>query len=76
MTQLNIARFFIILHNSFLLDWSKQYLLSKTHMVKYNINTKHERDSETRCPYINPSPCNKAYWIRRVYIKQNKVYLL
>ena len=27
-------------------------------MVKYNINTKHERDSETRFPYIyiNPSP--------------------
>ena len=37
--------------------WFKQYLLSKTYMVKYNINTKHERDSETRFPYINPSPC-------------------
>ena len=45
-------------------------------MVKYNINTKHERDSETRFPYINPSPCNKEYWIRRVYIKQDKVYQL
>jgi hypothetical protein len=39
-------------------------------MVKYNINTKHERDSETIFPYINPSPCNKEYWIRRAYIKQ------
>ena len=56
--------------------WFKQYLLSKTYMVKYNINTKHERDSETRFPYINPSPCNKEYWIRRVYIKQDKVYQL
>lgn len=27
-------------------------------MVKYNINTKHGRDSETRFPYVNPSPCN------------------
>ena len=35
-------------------SWIKQYLLSKTYMVKYNINTKHERDSETRFPYINP----------------------
>ena len=25
-------------------------------MVKYNINTKYERDPETRFPYINPSP--------------------
>ena len=25
-------------------------------MVKYNITTKHERDSETRFPYINPFP--------------------
>ena len=37
--------------------WFKQYLLSKTNVVKYNINTKHERDSETRFPYFNQSPC-------------------
>ena len=46
-------------------------------MVKYNINTIiHEWDSETRFPYINSSPCNKEYWIRRAYIKQDKVYQL
>ena len=41
---------------SALMNWLKQYLLSKTYMVKYNIHTKHEKDSETRFPYINPSP--------------------
>jgi hypothetical protein len=27
-------------------------------MVKYKINTKQEGDSETKFPYINPSPLN------------------
>ena len=56
--------------------WFKQYLLSKTYIVKYIITTKHERGSESRFPYTNPSPCNNEYWIRRAYIKQDKVYQL
>ena len=50
----------------------KTIFIIKNIYGQYNINTKHERDSETRFPYINPSPCKKEYWIRRVYIKQNK----
>ena len=50
----------------------KTIFIIKNIYGQYNIITKHERDSETRFPYINPSPCNKEYWIRRIYIDKTK----
>ena len=48
-------------------------------MVKYNINTKHERDSETRFPYINPSPLVHLVYLTSVpcaSFESGKVLLL
>ena len=48
---LNKPEFYLVLNNIY---------YQKLKMLKYNINTKHERDSETRFPYINPSPWNSV----------------